>query len=98
MTMPMLIRVEDTITSISRNGIYSRKPISKARFSSVVTKDGITTRIGRSPASASLSGTGTSAILQYSSRLAGAVLRSMNSFNGAWAWSKNSSWVISPAA
>ena len=43
MTMPMDIRVEATIMSISTKGIYSRKPMINARFSSLVTKAGMTT-------------------------------------------------------
>jgi hypothetical protein len=45
--MPMDMSVADTTMSISIKGMYRRKPISKARFSSLVMKDGTTTRIGR---------------------------------------------------
>ena len=36
-TMPMLIRVEETMMSMSRKGIYSRNPIRNAAFSYEVT-------------------------------------------------------------
>ena len=98
--MPILIRVDDTITSMSIKGIYTRKPIQKAAFSSEATKAGTITVMGRFTdwsSSSSVAGGVSPAILQNSSRLAGAVLRSMNSFSGTWARLKNSSCPMVPA-
>ena len=48
--MPMLISTLATTRSMTRNGTNSRKPISKARFSSEIMKAGVTTRSGVSRA------------------------------------------------
>ncbi len=44
--MPMDIRVLDTIISIIKNGIYKKKPISKAVFSSLIINAGISAEVG----------------------------------------------------
>ena len=70
----------------------------KARFSSLVTKLGITTIIGSSSTASSLvSGISTSAMPQYISMLGMSLHSSIKRLRGIRARSKNSSWVISSA-
>jgi len=44
--IPMDIRVLATIISIIKNGIYKKKPISKAVFSSLIINAGISVEVG----------------------------------------------------
>ena len=79
-------------------GIYSSSPMVKARWSSVVINEGMMIRIGSSIAAGSLiSGISTWARSQNIRMVFSRVLRSMNSFSGTEASSKNSSWLISSA-
>jgi len=83
--MPIDMRIEATTRSMIRKGRKSRKPISKARRSSLIMKAGTSTRIGTSLGSA------TGSILAMSAKSLRSWLRTLALMK---AWKGTSVFVI----